>query len=112
MVDISCRAQPRDKFVLGTTSRLRIYLDDTYERMMSKTRKAYRDKEDRPWYKLKDKKTLDAEERGSVRKYLYYLSDDQLEMFAVLIAVEDRKKHNLTDMPALNNMEFRNYFMA
>ncbi len=80
--------------------------------MTSKTRKAYRDKEDRPWYKLKYEKTLDAEEKGSVRKDLYYLTDDQLKMFALLTAVEDRKKHNLTDMPALNNMEFRNSFMA
>ena len=61
---------------------------------------------------MKDKKTLDAEERGVVRKELYFLTDDQLKMFALLVAVEDRKKHNPTDMPALNNMEFRNSFMA
>ena len=47
LIDISSRAEPRDLFVLGASSRLRIYLDDTYERMMSKTRRAYRDKEDR-----------------------------------------------------------------
>ena len=44
---------------------------------------------------MKDKKTLDAEGRGVVRKDLYFLTDDQLKMFALLVAVEDRKKHNL-----------------
>ena len=32
-------------------------------------------------------------------------------MFALLIAVQDRKKHNITDMPALNNIEFRHSFV-
>ncbi len=111
LIDISSGAEPRDLFVLGASSRLRTYLDDTYERMMSKTRWAYRDKGDRPWYQLKDNKTLNAEERGLVQKDQYYLTDDKFKMFALLIAVQDRKKHNITDMPALNNFEFLHSFV-
>ncbi len=111
LIDISSRAQPRDLFLLGASSRARAYLDDTYERMMSKNRWAYRGKEGRPWYQLKDNESLKAEERGLVPKTKYYLTDDQFKMFALLIAVWDRKKHIITDMPALNNREFRHSFV-
>ena len=40
------------------------------------------------------------------------MNDDQLKFFALLVAVEDRKKHNITNMPALNNVEFRRSFTA
>ena len=112
LIDTSIRAEPRDLFVLGASSRVRTYLDDTYERMMGKHRWAFRKKEDRPWHKLKDRETLDAEERGIALKDQHYMSDDQMKMLALLIAVQDRIENSITDMPALNNIEFRHSFVA
>ena len=60
---------------------------------------------------MKDNETLSAEERGPVPKDQFHLTDDKFKMFALLIAVQDRKKHNITDMPALDNVEFRHYFL-
>ena len=91
---------------------MRGYLDETYERLMGKNRWAYRSKEDRPWHTKKDQETLDVEERRDAQKDRHYLSDDQLKMFALMISVSDRIKHNITDMPALFNIEFRNSFVA
>ena len=40
------------------------------------------------------------------------MSDDELKFIALLVAVEDRRRHNITDMPALSNVEFRSSFTA
>ena len=53
LIDISCRVKSRDKFILGTTSRVRLYLDETYVRLMGRIPWAQRAEEDRPWHALK-----------------------------------------------------------
>jgi len=89
-----------------------LYLDETYERPMGRTPWAQRAKADRPWHVLKSQEALDAEEKGSARKDEYYTSDDQLKFLAMLVAVEDRRRHNITNKPALSNVEFRSSFTA
>ena len=46
------------------------------------------------------------------RKDEYYMGDDELKFLALLVAVEDRRRHNITDMPALSNVELRSSFTA
>ena len=112
LIDISCRAKSRDKFILRTTSRAWLYLGETYVRLMGRIPWAQGAKEDTPWHALKSQETLGAEERGSAKQDEYYMSDDELKFVTLLVAVEDRRRHNITDMPALSNVEFRSSFTA
>ncbi len=72
LFEISTRAEPRDLFLLGASSRVRDYCDETYERLVGKANgHAFRDKTIRPWHVKKDQETPDAElqERIPINKY-------------------------------------------
>ena len=72
LFEIATRAEPRDLFLLGASSRVRDYCDQTYERLVGKANSyAFRDKSIRPWQVKKDQDTLDAEFDGriSISKY-------------------------------------------
>ena len=110
LFEISTRAEPRNSFLLGASSRVRNLLDETYERLVGRTHShAFRDKADRPWHVKKDQETLDAEERKQIPIDKYYMDDDQLKSIALMIAGSDRIKYNITEMPAIFN-EFRDSF--
>ncbi len=110
LYEISTRAEPRNLFLLGASSRVRNLLDETYERLVGRTNShAFRDKARRPWHVKKDQETLDAELQERIPIDKYYMDDDQLKSIALMMANSDRIQRNITEMPAIFN-EFRDSF--
>ena len=73
---------------------------------------AWREQKDRPWHLLKTQDGLEKEDNGLADPRQYYMDDDHLKFIALIIAVADRRKHNITSTPALSNESFRNSFSA
>ena len=110
LFEIATRAEPRDLFLLGASSRVGDYCDQTCERLIGKADSyAFRDKSIRPWHVKKDQDTLDAEFDGRISTSKYYMDDDEMKRIVLMIANSDRILHNITTMPAIFN-DFRDSF--
>ncbi len=99
LIDISCRRVLADKHVLGASRRLQGLLDKIYVRLVGDYPYAWRNLVDRPWYLLRTPGRLQQEDDGLARPVEFFRTDDELKLLSLLIAVADRTKHNITDMP-------------